>query len=127
MVCSSFSGKNGEIPTNLTDMQSMSKPVSTSGTTPAVQAANVLRAWIVRDEAAFHREIGRTFEFCSSGSTGFDDENFELLRAVAGSLRGRSLDSDCEPMVHLCINLLIHLAGHCWSDSAVCVPPDSRD
>jgi len=98
----------------------MSKQLANLRPTPATQAANVLKAWVVRDEDAFHREIGQTFECCAAEATGFEDENLELLRAVAGSLRERPMNSEYEPMVHLCIDLLIHLAGHSGTDWAAC-------
>jgi len=80
---------------------------------PAAQAASVLKAWVYCDEAAFRREINKTVALCSEDGL-LEDEHVELLRAIAESLRHKPLDARSEPMVHLCIELLIHLAGPLW-------------
>lgn len=100
----------------------MSKPVANSSPDPAVQAANVLKAWVYCDESAFRREINNTVALCSEASMR-EDEHLELLRAIAESLRHKPLDSSSEPMVHLCIELLVHLAGPFWTGPSLAAAP----
>jgi hypothetical protein len=106
----------------------MSKPFANPATTPALQAANVLRAWVTCNEAAFRYELAKTLEFCSVQPTACEEEQVEVLKAVAGSLRNAPLGSVCSTMVHLCVDLLVHLSGQSCPEARVSASPcDTRD
>ncbi len=100
----------------------ISKPSANLHSNSAFQAANVLRAWLRSDETAFRSELMRTLELCSMPATAAEEEKLELLQAVAGSLRETPLDSVCQSTVHLCLDLLVHLAGQSWTDPTLCSP-----
>jgi hypothetical protein len=82
---------------------------------PAVQAANVLRAWVSCDEAAFRCELGKTFDLRLAQTTAGEEERVELLKVVAASLRQAPLGAVSNSLVHLCVDLLVHL-----SDQSAC-------
>jgi hypothetical protein len=100
------------------DMAFMMSNRLATPTAPAVCAANALRAWARRDEAAFRGELARSMELCAGPEPGENNEQMELLHAVAESLGKAPLGSVSEPMVDVCIDLLVHLAG----ETAACAP-----
>jgi hypothetical protein len=82
---------------------------------PALQAGNILRAWVCRDEAALRKEFAKGLDLCcSSPCLALEEENLELLKAVVARLNECPAVLNAEPAdptVRLCINLLMHLAG----------------
>ena len=103
----------------------MSKLISTQGAACAQQASSMLRAWVLSDERAFQLAVGETLRLCAVEPTGLHEEQVELLKAVAGALRSRPMSAKYESTVHLCINLLVHLAGQPWC--SVGMPPGECD
>jgi hypothetical protein len=104
----------------------MSNRLAIPASVSSMQAAKVLRAWVVADEPAFRAEIRRTLELCSAGEGAFEEENILLLKAVAEALKRAPLNAECESMVHLCINLLIHIASHSLAVSLPVSAVDAR-
>jgi hypothetical protein len=89
--------------------------------TPTHQAGNILRAWVCRDDAALRKEFARGMELCASPrGLAMEEENLDLLKAVVARLDECPAEWNAEPadpMVRLCMNLLIHLASQpYWSE-----------
>jgi hypothetical protein len=89
--------------------------------TPAHQAGNILRAWACRDEAALRKEFTKGLDLRSSPhGLALEEENLELLKAVVARLNECPAvlnAKPADPIVKLCISLLMHLAGRpYWSE-----------
>ena len=82
---------------------------------PARHAGNILSAWVCGDEATLRVELARGLELFSSPHVlPLEDENQELLNAVATWLNEGPAVLNAEPadpMVRVCISLLMHLAS----------------
>jgi|SRR5664279_5129234 hypothetical protein len=97
----------------MTDLypSSYSSPVAA----PAQLAGNILKAWACRDETTLRQEFAKGLDLCSSPhGLSLDEENLDLLKAVVGKLDDRPAPLHAEPadpVVRLCINLLLHLAS----------------
>ena len=82
---------------------------------PAHQAGNILKAWVSRDEAALRKELAKGLNLCPPPhGLALEEENLDLLKAVVVKLEDRPTLLNAEPadpVVRLCINLLMHLAG----------------
>lgn len=100
--------------------------------TPAHQAGNILRAWVCRDEAALRKEFAKGLELRSSPhGLALEEENLDLLKAVVARL------DECpavwkakpaDPIVRLCMSLLMHLAAQPYgSDLSEESPVASHD
>src|SRR5208283_614979 len=94
---------------------------------PARHAGNILSAWVCRDEAALREEIAKGLDCCSALHVSpSEEENLELLKVVVGRLNEYPavLNSEpADPMVRVCISLLMHLAVQPdWSESCVGSP-----
>jgi hypothetical protein len=83
-------------------------------TAPARQAENILRAWRRRDRAALRAEFEKGLSMCAApGASGSEEEEIELLQAVVAKLDGYPggvRPKSADPVVKLCITLLLHLA-----------------
>ena len=81
---------------------------------PARHAGNILSAWVRGDEAALRKEFAKGLDLRSAPHLPpLEEENLELLQAVVGRLNECPAVLDAEPadpMVGLCISLLMHLA-----------------
>ena len=83
-------------------------------TPPAQQASNILKAWVCYDESALRKELNEGLKLCSSAEAfGLEEENIELLKTVVLRLdECPALNTErADPVVRLCMNLLMHLAG----------------
>ena len=82
---------------------------------PARHAGNILSAWVCGDEATLREELVRGLELFSSPHVlPLEEENLELLNAVAAWLNEGPValnKEPADPMVRVCISLLMHLAG----------------
>jgi hypothetical protein len=88
-----------------------------SGTiAPAQQASDILRAWICQDDVTVRKELKRCLDLCRfpEAACTLEGEQLELLHSIVDRLdkctpesNGQSLD----PIVRICINLLLHLAA----------------
>jgi hypothetical protein len=99
---------------------------------PARHAGNILSAWVCGDEAALREELAKGLDLCSAPHVlPVEEENLELLKAVVARL------NDCpdvchagtaDPMVRVCISLLMHLAVQPdWSESSEASPVAGQD
>lgn len=77
------------------------------------QAGNILRAWIRCDASSLRKEFKKGLELgWSSDAPGLEEERLELLRTVLTQLNDRLPTSEpADPMVRLCISLLMHLTA----------------
>lgn len=89
----------------------MSNRLATLPAASATQAANVLRAWAASDETGFRAELDRTASLCSAQPSAAEEEKLDLLEAVAVTLLRMPVGDRGQPMAHVCIGLLAHLAG----------------
>ena len=99
---------------------------------PARHAGNILRAWVCRDQAALQEEIAKGLDLCSAPHVRpAEEENLELLQVVVGRLSEcpAMLDTEpVDPMVRVCISLLMHLAVQPdWSESSAGSPAAGQD
>jgi hypothetical protein len=82
---------------------------------PARHAGNILSAWVCRDQAALREEIAKGLDLCSAPHVlPAEEENLELLKVVVGWLNEGPVvlnKEPADPMVRVCISLLMHLAG----------------
>jgi len=83
-------------------------------TAPARQAENILRAWRRRDTVALRAEFEKGLTLCAApGAPGAEEEQVDLLHAVVAKLDGYPggvRPKSADPVVRLCITLLLHLA-----------------
>ena len=99
---------------------------------PARHAGNILSAWVCRDEAALREELAKGMDLCSAPHfPPPEEENLELLKAVVIRLNECPAILDAEPadpMVRVCISLLLHLAVQPdWSESSEGSPVAGQD
>ena len=99
---------------------------------PARHAGKILSAWVCGDEAALRKEFAKGLDLCSAPHVlPLEEENLELLKAVVGWLNECPAVWDAEPadpMVGVCISLLMHLAvPPDWSESSAGWPADGMD
>jgi len=96
------------------DKNCMVETLPSRMTAPARQAENILQAWRRRDAAALRAEFEKGLSLCATpGALGDEEEQIDLLRAVAAKLGGYPAGAGLEPadpVVRLCITLLLHLA-----------------
>ena len=79
------------------------------------QASAILRAWVRQDPIALRQEFEKGLNlYVQPGAYAFEDEQLELLKGVVAKLgdptRTNSLEPG-DPIVRLCMNLLVHLAA----------------
>ena len=93
----------------------MLEVVSTPNPSPARQASDILRAWVRQDRLALREEFEKGLSLCTQPDAfGFEDEQVDLLKAVVSRLSvrpGADRPDPGDPVVRLCITLLMHLAG----------------
>ena len=81
---------------------------------PARHAGNILSAWVCGDDATFREELAKGLDLCFAPHVPLlDEENLELLKAVVEWLNECPAVLKAEPadpMVRVCISLLMHLA-----------------
>ena len=99
---------------------------------PARHAGNILSAWVCGDEAALREELAKGLDLCSAPHVlPVEEENLELLKAVATRLNECPAVLKAEPadpMVGVCISLLMHLAGQpYWSEPSEGSPVAGQD
>jgi hypothetical protein len=96
-------------------------------TAPGRQASNILKAWVCRDDEALRHEFEEGLHLGTSVRLrGLEEEQVELLKTVVTRLKDCSSGLRAEPpdpMVRLCIDLLMHLAnqsggGASWPSGA---------
>ena len=83
-------------------------------TVPSSQATAVLKAWVRGDEGALRHEFEEGLRLCTLEKLdGLAEERVELLKTVLTRLNDYP-SALCarppDPMVRLCINLLMHVA-----------------
>jgi len=82
---------------------------------PARQASDILRAWVRQDRLALREEFEKGLSLCSQpDAVGLEDEQIDLLKAVVSRLNvgpGAVRPDPGDPVVRLCITLLMHLAA----------------
>ena len=88
---------------------------------PARHAGNILSAWVCGNEAALREELAKGLDLCSAPHVlSVEEENLELLQAVVTRLNECPAvlnAKPADPIVKLCISLLMHLAGRpYWSE-----------
>lgn len=93
----------------------MKESVRQLGTGPVQQAGTILKAWMCQDDIALRKELKNGLDLCwASEPTGLEDEHLELLKAVASGLNQSPTPPSAQPadpVVRLCIDLLLHLAA----------------
>ncbi len=99
-------------------------------TAPARQAENILRAWRRRDTAALRAEFAKGLSMCAApGAPGDEEEQVDLLHAVVAKLDGHPggvRAKSADPVVRLCITLLLHLATRSeWGANRFAAAPRS--
>jgi hypothetical protein len=94
---------------------------------PARHAGNILSAWVCGDEATLREELARGLELFSSPRVlPLEEENLELLNAVATWLNEGPVvlnEEPADPMVRVCISLLMHLASQPYGSEPSEGPP----
>jgi hypothetical protein len=98
----------------------------------AHHAGNILSAWVCGDEATLREELARGLAVCSAPhALPLEEEKLELLKAVMTRLDECPTVLNAEPadpMVGVCISLLMHLAGQAyWSESPDGSPVAGQD
>ncbi|MGA2198126.1 MAG: hypothetical protein ABSH40_22865 [Bryobacteraceae bacterium] len=99
---------------------------------PACYAGNILGAWVCGDETTLRQELAKGLDYCSAPhALPLEEENLELLKAVVARLNACPAVLNAEPadpMVRVCISLLMHLAGQFdWSESSDGSPAAGQD
>ena len=81
---------------------------------PARHAGNILGAWACRDEAALREEIAKGLDLCFAPCVRpAEEENLELLKVVVARLNEWPAllhVEPADPMIRICLSLLMHLA-----------------
>ena len=100
---------------------------------PARHAGNILSAWVCGDEAALREELAKGLDLCSSPHVPalWRKKTWSLLKAVVARLNECPAVLNAEPadpMVRVCISLLMHLAVQpYWSESSEGSPVAGQD
>jgi len=83
--------------------------------TASQQASRILKAWMSQDEAALQSEFEKGMGLCRDDElSSLEGEHMELLQTLLGRLHrnpGFLCGRASHPAIHLCIDLLTHLAG----------------
>jgi hypothetical protein len=93
----------------------MKEPARQPSIGPAQQADHILKAWICQDTVTLREELQRGLDLCCvSEVSALEDEHLELLQTVAARLNQCAPLRNAQPpdpVVGLCLNLLLHLAA----------------
>jgi hypothetical protein len=75
-----------------------------------MQAARILEAWMRQDKDALRTEFQRGLSICNERpeALAVEEEHVELLKGVISKLEGAD---PSDPVVRLCLSLLVHLAA----------------
>ena len=106
----------------------MKESVHKSDAGPARQADNILRAWMCQDSGALWQELKSGLDLCyPAHANGQEEEHLELLQTVVARLeQSRALrgGQPPDPVVRICIDLLLHLAGQVPASSRFTTEPE---